>query len=471
MEFVLSLIALLIASMGGAGMAFLLAPSRWRESPCGFSGAALVIGAGTISVLSFCLGFVIQGVLLKGMMTAVCISLFALGFVRFLKQARTGDRFKVNLVHVLLAMLVIGQLSFVTWLSLHKSTLAWDGLVVWEAKATIAFRHNGAIPLQYFTSGYEVSHVAYPLFLPLLEVWIYEWLGHIDLAMIKLIGPFLYLAALLLLIGSAKRVTNSLWFATIAVLLFGLLPICILGYGSVSSGYADFPLAVVWLCSLVHSLEYWSTGTLSAARLTGVSAMFLPFVKNDGVIALLCIALTIVPRVVQERNWKAAAWMTTPGFGVLFGWHLLIKLSHVKEGDLVPFTLANLLAHLNRTGPLVRSTTQELLTWAHWSILWPAAIVAGALLISRARMATWYPLVVNALLPLLLYPCVFFFSAWVPFEAHVGVALPRLFIHNAPAAVLLVSIACGILMGLGGDEYRAHVAEGTEIAESSMLPS
>jgi hypothetical protein len=85
-------------------------------------------------------------------------------------------------------------------------------------------------------------------------------------------------------------------------------------------------------------------------------------------------------------------------------------------------------------------------------------------------MATWYPLVVNALLPLLLYPCVFFFSAWVPFEAHVGVALPRLFIHNAPAAVLLVSIACGILMGLGGDEYRAHMAEGTEIAESSTLP-
>ncbi len=413
----------------------------------------------------------IQGVLLKGMITAVCISLFALGFVRFLKQARTGDRFKVKLVHVLLAMLVIGQLSFVTWLSLHKSTLAWDGLIVWEAKATIAFRHNGAIPLQYFTSGYEVSHVAYPLFLPLLEVWIYEWLGHIDLAVIKLIGPFLYLAALLLLIGSAKRVTNSLWVATIAVLLFGLLPICILGYGSVSSGYADFPLAVVWLCALVHSLEYWSTGTLSAARLTGVSAMFLPFVKNDGVIALLCIALTIVPRVVQERNWKAAAWMMTPGFGVLFGWHLLIKLSHVKEGDLLPFTLANLLAHLNRTGPLVRSTIQELLTWAHWSILWPAAIVAGALLISRARMATSYPLVVNALLPLLLYPCVFFFSAWVPFEAHVGVALPRLFIHNAPAAVLLVSIACGILMGLGGDEYRAHVAEGTEIAESSMLPS
>lgn len=238
-----------------------------------------------------------------------------------------------------------------------------------------------------------------------------------------------------------------------------------MGYGSASSGYADFPLAVVWLCALIHAMEYWSTGKLSAARLTGVSAMFLPFVKNDGVIALLCIALTIMPKVVQDRNWKAAAWMMTPGFGVLCGWHMLIKLSHVKEGDLVPFTLGNLLAHLDRTGTLVRSTIQELLTWNHWSILWPAAIVAAIVLVSHTRMATWYPLVVNALLPLLLYPCVFFFSAWVPFQAHVGSALPRLFIHSAPAAILLVSVACGSLLGMG-DTSTSPNDSWAKIAES-----
>jgi hypothetical protein len=458
MEFVLSLIAFLIALMGGAGVISLLAPSRWKESPCGFVGAAMVVGAGMISLCSFCLGVVVQGALLRGVVTTISVALFAFGLWRYLKQGGAAQKFSVNLLQVLLAILVAGQLSFLAWLCLHKSNLGWDGLLVWEAKATIGFRHNGVLPLQYFNGGYEVSHVAYPLFLPLLQLWIYEWLGHIDQSMVMLIGPYLYFAAVLLLIGSARRASNSLWAAVIAVLLFPFVPICIVGYGSVSSGYADFPLAVVWLCALVHSMEYWRTGTLPAARLTGLSAMFLPFVKNDGVIALLCIALTVMPKVVQERNWKAAAWMMTPGFGVLFGWHVLIKLSHVKEGDLLPFTLTNLLAHLNRTGTLVRAATQELLTRDHWNILWPAAILAGVLLIIRTRASTWYPLVVNALLPLLLYPCVFFFSAWVPFEAHVGVSLPRLFIHNAPAAILLLSIACGILLGLGGYEYRANSA-------------
>jgi len=461
MEFFLSLIALLIAFVGGAGTVLLLAPSRWRESPCGFAGAALVLGAGLISLLSFCLGFMIQGVLLRWIITAVCMALFALGRVRYMKQACKAERFRASAVQVLLGILVFAQLWFVTWLSLYKSWLGWDGLVVWEAKATIAFQYNGVLPLQYFTGGYEVAHVTYPLFLPLLQLWIYEWLGHIDQSMIKLIGPYLYLAAVLLLIGSAKRIANNLSNAIIAVLLFGLVPAYMLGEGSVSSGYADFPLAVVWLCALAHSLEYFKTGTLSAARLTGASAMLLPFVKNDGVIALLCITVTIMPRVIHERNWKAAAWMMIPGFGVLFGWHMLIKFSHLNEGDLVPVTVANLLAHLNRTGTLFRFTTQELLTWDHWGILWPAAIVAGALLMTRARTVPWYPLVVNGLLPLLLYPCVFFFSAWVQFQAHVGVTLPRLFIHNAPAAILLVSVACGTLLGLDRNEFVANKGGGT----------
>ena len=470
MEFFLSLTALLIAFTGGAGMVLLLAPSRWTESRCGFVGAALVVGAGIISLTSLCLGFVVQGGLLRWIITSTCVTLFVLGRVRCAKQVCKGERPTVNAVQVLLGALVTGQLWFVTWLSLYKSPLGWDGLFNWEAKALIAFRHNGAIPLRFYTSGYEITHVAYPVYLPLLQAWIYEWLGHIDQSMIKLIGPYLYLAAVLLLISSAKRLTNSLWVAIIAVLLFGLVPAFMLGDGSVSSGYADYPLAVVWLCAVVHSIEYWRRGTLSAARLTGISAMFLPFVKNDGVIALLCIGLTVVPKAVRERNWKAAAWMLIPGVGVLFGWRIFTNLSHVVQGDLLPFTLVNLLAHLNRTRDLVRLTTEELLSSNHWGILWPATLVAAACLAWRKRVATWYPLVVNAVLALLLYPGVFFFSAWSPVESHVRVALPRLLIHNAPAAILLVSVACGTLLGFETEEDVAIRPGDRKIPEPHTIP-
>jgi hypothetical protein len=165
------LIALLIGFVGGIGAVLLLAPSRWRESPCGFAGTALVVGAGIVSLLSFCLGFLVQGRFLRGIITATCLTLLILGWVRhgkgLLKTGKPtgpcGSSSVGDARHC-------GQLWFVTWLSLYKSGLGWDGLFNWEAKALIAFRHNGAIPLQFYTSGYEVSQVAYPVFLPLLQV-------------------------------------------------------------------------------------------------------------------------------------------------------------------------------------------------------------------------------------------------------------------------------------------------------------
>ncbi len=166
------------------------------------------MGAGIISLLSFCLGFVIQGSLLRWIITAACVTLFAFGRVRYVEQIRKAEKPRLNAL--LLGILVMGQLWFVTWLSLYKSGLGWDGLFNWEAKALIAFRHNGAIPLQLYTSGYEITHAAYPVFLPLLQVWIYEWLGHINQSTIKLNGPYLYLAAVLLLISSTRSIVNSL---------------------------------------------------------------------------------------------------------------------------------------------------------------------------------------------------------------------------------------------------------------------
>src|SRR5258708_27474883 len=134
----------------------------------------------------------IQGVLLRWIITAVCMALFALGRVRYMKQACKAERFRASAVQVLLGILVLAQLWFVTWLSLYKSWLGWDGLVVWEAKATIAFQYNGVLPLQYFTGGDESAHVSYPLFFSLLQLLIFDVLRPHHLKKIKIIRPFFF---------------------------------------------------------------------------------------------------------------------------------------------------------------------------------------------------------------------------------------------------------------------------------------
>ena len=139
--------------------------------------------------------------------------------------------------------------------------------------------------------------------------------------------------------------------------------------------------------------------------------------------------------------------MLAPGFAVWLGWHIFLRVYHVARSPyLLPVNWATLVTHLNRIGTITHWTIQELIAWDRWGILWIAALAAAVFLATQRKRINSYPLVVNALLPLILYPCVFLFSAYEHVEVHMAVALSRLLVHNGLNAVLLVSTAVAILL-------------------------
>jgi hypothetical protein len=444
MGILLSLTALLVAFLGGASLVLLLGGRRAGLGLPGIAGAAMVMGAGIVSLLPFCLGFFVQGVWLRIIVLSICAAL-AIFARKDWQQLRRETRWRQDAWrHALLAALIAASLGFVVWHSLYRSTLEWDGLFNWESKARIAFLHNGAMPLCFYTRGYDFFHTRYPLLLPLLETWMYGFLGRTDQSIIKLIGPYFYLAGVLLLMGAVAKETNSRWPLAIAVVLFVLTPQLVFEGGGASSGYADFPLAVVYLCTAVYAVEYWRTGALDSARLVGAGAMLLPFTKSEGELLLLCLAAALAPAIIRRRDWVAGAWTLLPGFGIWFGWLAFLSLTHTsKATDFLPFTPAVLLAHLDRAGQLLNWTLEELLALEHWSALWPFTAVAIIFLTLRVRSRRCFFWAASVVLPLVLYPSVYFFSAWVPVEPHVKSSLPRLFIHVAPTAILIVGVAFG----------------------------
>jgi len=333
-------------------------------------------------------------------------------------------------------------LAFATWLSLYREGLDWDGLFNWASKARIAFLYHGAIPLRYYRAPDDFFHRTYPPLVPVFESWIYGFLGRIDESMIKLIGPYFYLAAALLLISAAYRESRRRWLGILVVLPFLLVPGLLKGDGSAASGYADFPLAAAYLCTVVYVVEFWRNRTLESARLAGVSAMLLPFIKADGAVPLLCVAVAVVPLVIGERRWKAGAWIILPGMAVALGWWAFWKLNGVpRPGDFAAITPAVFLSHLDRAKPLLSWTFEELTTWGRWGLLWPLVAAALGGFFLYTRRSRWYPWFATVGLPLVLYPCAFFFSAWNPVEAHVKSSINRLVLQVAPAAALLVGTA------------------------------
>jgi hypothetical protein len=438
----LSLVALSIAFVGGLGVVLLLRSHESKPDICGVCGTALVLGAGLVSLSSFCLGFLIQGVPLRCAVTGICLGAAGYAWKRrnWALPAFPGLR-RFTAPQAIVIALVAAQMGFVTWLALYRESLGWDGLFNWESKARVAFLNGGAIPLQYYTSNYDFFHRSYPPLVPLLEAWIYGFLGRMDQSTIKLIGPYLYLAVTLLLLSVANRTRQWRWSGIFVLLPFLLVPALAMGQGSASSGYVDFPLSAIYVCGVVHCAEYWRTRSMESARLLGLSAALLPFTKADGIVPLLCLAVAIVPLVVRERNWKLGAWAILPGFGVWLGWSAFLSSVGVqREADFAGFTPAIFLSHVDRAGPLLVWTLEELTALRRWSLLWPLAAAALFYLIRDREKWRWYFWTATVCLPLLLYPCVFFFSAWDPVEAHVKISLPRLFVHVASAAALMVGV-------------------------------
>ena len=219
MAILLSLAALSVTFAGGLGVVLLLRDGKSRLDPCGICGAALICGAGLVALSYFWLGFLFQGAGLRLAVVAICLAppLYAWQRNRWVLP---GLRLPtLNAPQAVIFAMAAVLFGCVTWFSLYRQSLMWDGLYNWEWKARVAFLNHGSILLGYYSPG-ELFHKAYPPLVPALEAWIYGFLGRPDQSMAKLIGPYFCLAALLLLISVSNRERKNGWSAVLVMLPF-----------------------------------------------------------------------------------------------------------------------------------------------------------------------------------------------------------------------------------------------------------
>ena len=306
---------------------------------------------------------------------------------------------------------------------------------MWEIKARLACLNGGAIPLDYFRPENVWSHPSYPLLVPLTENWLYSWLDRCDQGALKIIFVLFYVAAIGLLYTAAARSSGHNWKGFLAAALLFFTPLAIMGEGSVSTGYADFPLAVFYLACVMYALEYVDTGEPAALALVAALGAGLVWVKPEGLI--LWISLVAALAVARRRHLKAIIAACLPSMVVFLTWNGFLRLVGAPQrADMLPLTLSTLLSNWPRAVETVQWMGAELLDWRAWGLLWPAFIAALLFPASdalRRRRPVLLPLVA---IPLLVYMASFPFST-VPLEF----SLPRLMLHTALIAVLAIALA------------------------------
>lgn len=415
-----------------------------------FLGLTFLIGAGIVTLTWFILGLFAPSV------THLLVGAFFAGVAAICIVMRRHRGLSIEWpktkkpAEMLLTIIVGMQIFTIIILTVHYTTLGWDGLFNWEFKARISCLSDGTLPPRGEAPAW--SHPRYPPFIPLMENWLYSWLGRCDQSAAKYIFPAFYIAAVVLLYTGMVRLNAGGATKFIPPLLLFFVPLAVAGDGSASSGYADFPLAVVYLASVIYLVEYLRLGSSASVALLGAVGALLPWIKQEGIILLACIVVMLIIKSIRERRFSPPLIAGTPGALIFIGWEALSNKAGISSSsEFLPVTPDTLRLNFPRLLELIPWLLRELVHVTDWGLVWPAVIASAAYLMSIRGSTADRGLVVAVSLPIIAYLGLFVFSAWSPFMDHVASAFPRLMLQTVPVSLLLIGGALSSLVSSRGN--------------------
>ena len=431
-------IGLGVIFVSGWGLARLLAGAEHVWNRWELTGLIWVFGTGYVSIALWFLGSTLAQ---TALLVASGFGAIILGLLgrRIRSAPSRGERGHV--VDALLLLLLFAEAGFIAaWAP--RLALGWDGLMIWELKARIAFENGGALPANYFADLHRSwSHPTYPLYFPYNEAWLYLCFGRIDQAWVRILGPIAYGAAVALLAGGLPRLGSSPRVGLAAAVLLFFVPYCFGSGWGVLAGYADFPLAVLFLAAVVHwpMLREVSAGE---ARLFGVAAGLLVWAKSEGMFLWLILAAPAGLMLLWRKRWGACLWAILPGAILLGGFRaFLAMMKAAPEMNYAPVTWSALQTNAGRAGPIAQRFAHEFVDLEKWSLLWPGVAAAILALWLRDRRRFALGLAAAVMVPMSAYGCAYLLSTWTDFGLHMELSLSRLLLQLAPVALLTIALA------------------------------
>jgi len=438
--------SLALLLFGGWGLAALLFPEGRSFSE--MAAHSWLLGAILVTLALALSGAFLSGAALLAFVSVVAVLPGAFALQRILRKKKFA--FELPRPHGWLEWTLCAVIlcQWILLLRFARTTaLGWDGLMVWEIKARIAFYNGGGLPADYFTDPQRVwSHPDYPLLVPMLETWVYMWLGRADQSFARVVFPFFYMAALFLLYSGVSELTGKRWAGLLTAAMLFFVPFVTVGYFSVFTGYADFPLAVFYLAAAVCLFRYLRDSARSRLLLFAIYAGALPWTKHEGNILWICIVAVAAWEFIRRGGIRLAFLAAAPGLAVIVGWRIaMISMKAAKSRDFVPLTIANVIGNANRIGTILHYLIGELCSLNDWSLLWILFPIALLLLAARGKARLGSRLGSMVYIPLMLYACVYLLSDWPSYQLHIERSLPRLISQLSLVALLTLGLALPVL--------------------------
>lgn len=417
---------------GGFGAAALLLRHRAAVSLGELAALAVLLGALLVSLTGWAVSLAASGRPALIAASALCLGIGGAGIQLWLRR-------RPKLVDVgLFCLLALPLTGGAAWLT-ATTPFEWDGLFIWQVK-TQAIAVEGGLPELYLHDDSRAwSHPVYPLLTPYYRFWFEGWRGEPHEAYAKLSGVLFFLAAAGLLVSLASRLSKGVAIAALAFL--ALTPLEILGSGSATSGYADFPLAVYYLGAVVYLFHALGDRPETAdPAVAGWLAAALPWAKQEGTVLFLVSVLGLGLLALGRPGWRQLPRLAGPGLAVLIAWWAFVRVEKVETAQVfLRPTLALLRERLHLWDDVAAVMARLAFSPGAWGLLWilfPLSLLLG--LGPHDRRRTLF-LAGAVLVPLGIFSFPYLFSRWNPVTLHVENSFSRILLQLSLPAIVLIA--------------------------------
>jgi hypothetical protein len=191
------------------------------------------------------------------------------------KKWKLGRKADITLFYIFIFFIFMNFLA-VLFFALLFPIKFWDAIACWSLKGKAFFIDASMLP--FFNShDYQFAHLSYPLYLPLMQTWIYAWMGKICENLVKVIFPLFYLSGLFILYYLFRKKYNKV-ISIIYVFIFSALPV-VMDHGYIE--YTNLIFAIILILAAYFFYNYIKGASLKT------SPARLPVVPKNGLIVAI----------------------------------------------------------------------------------------------------------------------------------------------------------------------------------------
>ncbi len=188
-----------------------------------------------------------------------------------------------NSIFAFIIFLIFANFIVVIFFTFLFPIRFWDAISCWSLKGIAFFIDGGVLPF-YTQHDYSFAHPSYPLYLPMMQTWIYIWLGQVEETLVKVIFPIFYSSLIFIFYYLFRKRFNRIFSASL-VFFISLLSI------TMDHGYLEYTnllFSVILFISVFFFYRYWIAESKKTNYLLLSTIFFamLSQVRTEGVMYL-----------------------------------------------------------------------------------------------------------------------------------------------------------------------------------------